>query len=419
MSSTTDTIDKKRAKIDELRRLLDDSSGSLSAERRAKLSGELQAVLQAWHQARKARYTQIEYSPKHEQATLKNSSKSKQPSRLPLESVFAGVASIRKNFTVFEESLANLRPWLLPPVVAPATLSKAVAECFHLACRVYRIMELEGRGYWRGLAPADREIAYKGYFLEPLSELQPCIERFKLFTKPSGFAPGVPKEVQADLAAFADEFACDFFPVQSSLRSFTAPSRTAPAACGKIVAENAHVAAFQFSHGIALVGLQAPSLTSKPVLDRTRELRSLFLREVGHLPSEVETRLRAELDLEMTIRAAHQNPPRQPLTLPDSGMSPSGVFAAEDLMILRVLANAKAALLVHQIPQQAGQLLREKGPLPAKQIGLIALSEAKVKERIPILIEKGLLDRPMGSNGKRTKHKGVGITDKGRLCLGE
>jgi hypothetical protein len=88
-------------------------------------------------------------------------------------------------------------------------------------------------------------------------------------------------------------------------------------------------------------------------------------------------------------------------------------LVVEDKAILAVLSEAGHALTNTQIAQGAGQYLRTKGLAS----GMVRLSETKIRERVPILEERGLVSRPLGLGGKVTARKGVGITDKGRAWL--
>jgi hypothetical protein len=109
-------------------------------------------------------------------------------------------------------------------------------------------------------------------------------------------------------------------------------------------------------------------------------------------------------------------------TNPDAGPSPPdppAVFVPvpADLTILRVLDEAKRALLVHEIVSGAAALFRGVGGAASRAAGLIPVSEDKVRERIPLLIKHGLAIRPLGAGGKPTRRKGVGITPQGQSFL--
>jgi hypothetical protein len=95
------------------------------------------------------------------------------------------------------------------------------------------------------------------------------------------------------------------------------------------------------------------------------------------------------------------------------------VLTPEDKTLLAVLSEAARALHYAQIVREAARLVREKGGTSAgAAIGLMLLSETKIKERVPILEDLGLVSRPLGANGKLTKRKGIGITGKGLSRLG-
>jgi hypothetical protein len=93
----------------------------------------------------------------------------------------------------------------------------------------------------------------------------------------------------------------------------------------------------------------------------------------------------------------------------------TAVLFIEDKTILRVLSEAGCALTFAQICQDAAALVRKLGG--AQAAGLVTLSETKVKERVPVLESQGLVSRPPGPQGRPTRRKGVGITDKGRERL--
>lgn len=99
----------------------------------------------------------------------------------------------------------------------------------------------------------------------------------------------------------------------------------------------------------------------------------------------------------------------------------TAVLLPEDTTILVVLSQAGRALLFSEICRNAAGLVRkmatEKGHGAAQQAGLVTLSDTKIRERVPVLEEQGLVSRPPGANGLPTRRKGVGITEKGLARL--
>jgi hypothetical protein len=91
----------------------------------------------------------------------------------------------------------------------------------------------------------------------------------------------------------------------------------------------------------------------------------------------------------------------------------SAVLTAEDKAILTVLSLAGLALTFAQIAMDAAEIRRKQRDVP----GMMLLSERKIRERVPLLEERGLVSRPSGKDGKPTKRKGVGITAKGLAWL--
>jgi hypothetical protein len=96
--------------------------------------------------------------------------------------------------------------------------------------------------------------------------------------------------------------------------------------------------------------------------------------------------------------------------------APEFVPLPEDITILTVLAAAGQALRNADIVRDAAALLQEKRKARQKT-RLILVSETVLGDRIPLLLDAGLVARPLGSNGKPMERKGVGITDKGREFL--
>jgi hypothetical protein len=91
------------------------------------------------------------------------------------------------------------------------------------------------------------------------------------------------------------------------------------------------------------------------------------------------------------------------------------VLSDADRSILFVLREESRALKHTDIVRRAAELARDKATYRAA--GFISLSETVLEERIPILLEAGLVARPLGRNGKPSKRKGVGITPEGRARL--
>jgi len=101
----------------------------------------------------------------------------------------------------------------------------------------------------------------------------------------------------------------------------------------------------------------------------------------------------------------------------ESGATETVVLTAEDRTILTVLDGAGRALIYPRILHRAAQLFRDVGPAAARAAGFESLSETKLKERVPILERGGLVERPLGPKGMRTRRKGVAITDAGKARL--
>ena len=100
---------------------------------------------------------------------------------------------------------------------------------------------------------------------------------------------------------------------------------------------------------------------------------------------------------------------------PVNGVASEFVPTSQDLTILRVLDAAGCALAFSAIVREAASMVKRLGG--PRRSGLVLLSETKVSERAPILLENNLIDRPQGAKGKQTRRKGVGITPHGKKLL--
>jgi hypothetical protein len=103
-------------------------------------------------------------------------------------------------------------------------------------------------------------------------------------------------------------------------------------------------------------------------------------------------------------------------TASEQGQPPAFVPTPPDITILAVLPSSGEALTCAGIVQGAARALREKHKA-REESRLISLSETVLAGRIPLLLDAGLVARPVGPNGKPTNRKGVGITAKGRELL--
>jgi hypothetical protein len=116
--------------------------------------------------------------------------------------------------------------------------------------------------------------------------------------------------------------------------------------------------------------------------------------------------------LETHLHSAGDPPATEP-----RGFVPS----AEDITILRVLADAGRALIVSAIVREAANRVydrrKARGSAANLDDGVEEIGETTVRDRLPILEREGLVGRPSGADGKPTQRKGVGITDKGRGLL--
>jgi hypothetical protein len=83
-----------------------------------------------------------------------------------------------------------------------------------------------------------------------------------------------------------------------------------------------------------------------------------------------------------------------------------------DITILTVLSGAGRSLLNAEIVRDAATMRQEKRKA-RQQTPLVLLSEDCLSARIPLLLDAGLVARPLGPNGKPMMRKGVGITEKG------
>jgi hypothetical protein len=83
-----------------------------------------------------------------------------------------------------------------------------------------------------------------------------------------------------------------------------------------------------------------------------------------------------------------------------------------DITILTVLSVAVRAFRYTDIVMRAAELQRKE-----RRKDLITVSESVVRERVPILEKKLLVTRPQGRDGRPSKRRGIGITDRGRALL--
>jgi hypothetical protein len=104
--------------------------------------------------------------------------------------------------------------------------------------------------------------------------------------------------------------------------------------------------------------------------------------------------------------------------VPPTAMTPnSAVLTPEDKTILTVLSKAGHALIFTSIETAAAALVFEMGRDAAHKAGLVNLNEKLVRARVSILVNQGLVSKPMGPDDKTIARKGVGITDAGRARL--
>jgi hypothetical protein len=89
---------------------------------------------------------------------------------------------------------------------------------------------------------------------------------------------------------------------------------------------------------------------------------------------------------------------------------------AEDLTMLAILRQAGCALTIQRVVKIASDSVREARKA-GKATELVTLSERKLRDRRPILLERGFVAYPVGRDGEPMENSGVGITEKGRALL--